>query len=224
MNRDARRFVLAGGTLVGLLIAAGTLAVAQDAKDKKPAPPPAGAQDQPQLPPGWTPEDMQALIAAGTPGKPHEFLKKYVGTWTGKSQMWMGPDAPNPENFECTQTVKSVLGGRYIEYELSGEMPGMGSFSGHGVTGYDNVAGKYVASWIDNQNTGIMQGVGELSKDGKTLSWTYSYQCPIRKKPATVRQVETFTDDKTMILEAFVSDPKSGKEYKCMRVEFTKKS
>lgn len=217
------QWCLFGVAAVALVIAGGALGTAQDATDKKPATPPPADPAQPGLPPGWTPEDMQAFIAASTPGKSHEHLNKYVGAWTGKSQMWMGPDS-EPIPGEFTQTAKSVMGGRYVQYGMRGEVPGMGMFVGEGVMGYDNVGAKYVASWFDNQSTGIMHGIGELSKDGKTLSWTYNYQCPIRKKPATVRQTETFADDKTMILEAFVTDPKSGKEYKCMRVEFVKKS
>ena len=46
-----------------------------------------------QLPPGWTAEDMQAMMAAGTPGKMHEHLAKDVGMWQGKTTMWMAPGA-----------------------------------------------------------------------------------------------------------------------------------
>ena len=37
----------------------------------------------------------------------------------------------------------------------------------------------------------MMQGTGELSSDGKTLTWNYTGTCPIQKKPIVVRQIET---------------------------------
>ncbi len=205
------------------LAAAGIAALAgwaQPAKDSRPAP---AAQPDYPLPPGWTESDMQACIVAGTPGEQHKFLARQVGVWHGKSQMWMTPGT-EPIASDCTNTVTSILDGRYIRCELAGEFPGMGRFSGQGTSGFDNVSQKYVGSWIDNHSTGIMQGVGELSGNGKTLTWTYTYNCPIRKKSATVREVHTFTGANTMTLEAFTTDPKSGKEYQCMRVEFTKES
>lgn len=200
---------------------AGTVAVAQNAQEPKSgagAPPP-----EMPLPAGWTAEDMQACMAAGMPGKNQEWLGKQAGIWHGKTQMWMSPDA-EPSSSECTNTVTVMMDGRYIKAEMSGEVPGMGPFSGMGITGYDNVAEKFVGTWIDNHSSGIMNGVGELSKDGKTLTWTFSYHCPLTKKPATMREVDTYPDSNTMIMDMFAKDPKSGKEYKCMHIEFTRKS
>lgn len=207
--------------VVGLVALAGSLAFTQPPKETKPAPAQPAGQPEMQLPPGWTAEDMQACVAAGTPGKMHEHLAKGVGTWLGKSQMWMSAGT-EPMKSECTSTVTSAMDGRYFKCEMAGEMPGMGTFSGFGVYGFDNVSQKFVGTWIDNQSTGIMTGTGELSKDGKTLSWSYTYNCPITKKPATVRQIETYPDGKSSTFEMFMTDPKSGKEYKCMRIDFTK--
>lgn len=167
---------------------------------------------------------MQACMAAGMPGKMHEQLAKSVGTWVGKSQMWMGPTAAEPARGECTQTITSVMDGRYITGDMTGELPGMGPFKGFGITGFDNVSQKFVGSWIDNHSSGIMQGVGELSTDGKTMTWNFTYNCPITKKSAIVRQIETYPDNKTQTFEMFTTDPKSGKEYKCMRIDFTRKA
>lgn len=174
-----------------------------------------------KLPPGWTVEDMQACVVAGTPGKMHEFMARGVGTWRGKNTMWMGPGA-EPVRCESTATVTSVMGGRYLKAEMSSDVPGMGPYSGLGIYGFDNVLGKFVATWIDSQSTGIMTGTGELSDDGKTLTWTYTYQCPLTKKPATVRSLETYTSPTTWTMEMFGVDPKSGKEFQMTRIEFTK--
>lgn len=125
---------------------------------------------------------------------------------------------------ECTSTVTPIMDGRYAKCEMIGEVPGMGAFNGFGLTGFDNVSQKFVGTWIDNHSTGIMNGVGELSSDGKVMTWSYTFNCPIAKKPTTMRQIETSTGPDTMKFEMFCSDPKSGKEYKCMQIDFTKKA
>lgn len=226
MNRKTR-FASVGFAV--LLAAAGSLAFAQaqqPAKSSKAAPPatspataPAG---EPQLPPGWTQADMQACMAAGTPGPMHEHLAQSIGVWSGKTTMWMTPDSP-PARSECTSTITSFMDGRFTKCEMSGEMPGMGPFSGFGLYGYDNVAQQFQSSWVGNCGTGIMNGVGELSSDGKTLTWVYSHSCPITKKPTTLREIERITGKDTKTFEMFGVDPKSGREFKMMEIAFTRK-
>src|SRR5688572_31189287 len=55
----------------------------------------AAGKTEMKLPPGWTAQDMQAMVAAGTPGKMHQHLAKDVGTWEGKTTCYMpGSDQP----------------------------------------------------------------------------------------------------------------------------------
>jgi hypothetical protein len=137
--------------------------------------------------------------------------------------MWMAPGAEAMKS-ACTSTVTTMMDGRYLKCEMAGEMPGMGPFNGFGLVGFDNVSQKFVGNWIDNHSTGIMNGEGELSPDGKTLTWRYTYNCPVTKKPAVMREVERMTGENTKTLEMFGNDPKSGKEFKMMSIDFTKKS
>jgi hypothetical protein len=174
-----------------------------------------------KLPPGWTEEDMQACILAGTPGEMHERLANDVGEWHGSVTMWMGPGG-EPMTSECTTTVTPMMDGRYTKVEWEGDMPGMGPNHGFGIYGFDNVSQKFVSIWIDNHSTGIMRGDGNLSPDGKTLSWEFTHNCPVTKKPAVMREVETITGPGTKTLEMHATDPKSGEEYKMMSVELTK--
>ncbi|MGH7242974.1 MAG: DUF1579 domain-containing protein [Phycisphaerales bacterium] len=206
-------------SVVGLLAVVGALAMGEPAKDMKPA----GQPMEMQLPPGWTPEDMQACTIAGTPGKQHQMLASGAGQWQGKNQMWMAPGMP-PINSDSTATVSPVMDGRFTKIEFAGDMPGMGPFTGWGIYGFDNVSKKFVSTWIDNMGTGMMQGTGELSADGKVLTWTYNYNCPIAKKPVVMREIETFTGPNTKTLEMWSTDPKSGKEFKSMFIEMTRKS
>lgn len=220
-------------TSVAVLAAvAGSIAFAQPSKDTKPAKPvapapadhkaPAGPHGDMQLPPGWTSEDMQACMASGVVGEQHANLAKGVGTWNGKCEMWMAANTPGMKS-ECVTICTSIMDGRFVQIDNKGNMP-MGPFHGQGVNGFDNVSQKYVSTWISNMGTGIMVGTGDMTKDGKSITWNYSYNCPITKKAAVMREVESFTSDTTMTLEIFMNDPKTGKEFKHMKIDFTKKS
>jgi hypothetical protein len=195
----------------------GSIAIAAAKKESAPS-----DQAETKLPPGWTMDDMKACIEAGTPGKMHELLAKDEGEWTGKTTMHMGPDGP-PMTSDCTFSVTPIMDGRFVMVEMKGDMPGMGPYHGGGVYGYDNVSKKFVSSWVDNQGTGIMQGEGELSANGKTITWTYKANCPITKKLMTMKEVDTTTGPNSKKLEMWGDDPKTGKNYKMMTVELMRK-
>ena len=214
--KAAKLFAYALVGAAGLFTIAGC-AANEAPKDAKPA-----AQAEMKLPPGWTEADMQACMAAGTPGEMHKRLAQGVGEWRGKNTMWMGPGS-EPMTTDCTTSVKRIMDGRFVKVEMSGEMPGMGPYRGLGTYGYDNVSQKFVATWIDNHGTGIMRGEGDLSSDGKTTTINYTYNCPINKKPVVMREVETITGPDTRTLEMFGADPKSGQEYKMMSIQLTRK-
>lgn len=171
-----------------------------------------------QLPPGWTEKDMQACMEAGMPGEMHAFMAKQAGVWTGTNKMWMGPGSA-PIESPLTATITKEMDGRYTKCEYKGEVPGMGPFHGVGYNGFDNVSQKFVSSWIDNHSSGIMQGEGTLSADKKTLNWTFEYNCPVNKRPSTMRQIERYTSEDSMTLEMHGKDPKSGTDYKMMEIE-----
>lgn len=204
-----------------LLIGAAALSVAATfAAQNAPGAKNPGMQ-QAQLPPGVSASDMQACMEAATPGKMQQRLLDAAGTWHGKSRMWMSADA-QPADCTGSCTISSMLDGRYAKTEVSSDMPGMGPFTGFGITGYDNVSQSFQCTWVDNMSTGIMSGKGELSSDGKTLTWTYSFNCPITKKPAVMRIVDQNTGKDSMTEEIFSTDPHTGKEFKMMETEYTR--
>ncbi len=204
--------------LATLAFVAGSLAFAQAQQGSLGNEP----TEQMQLPPGWTQEDMMACMQAGMPGEMHEHLAKSTGTWHAKTKMWMAPGT-EPMVSEGTSVAKSIFGGRYIEVSMTGEMPGMGVFEGRGVYGYNNLTETFQSSWIDNNSTMILQGTGELSSDGKTMTWRYDYVCPITKKQCVMREVERVTGANAKTLTMYAPDPKSGEEFKMMEIAFTRK-
>lgn len=188
----------------------------------KPQAPADGGHGEMPLPPGLTMDDMMAMQAAGQPGDMHAHLAKSAGVWQGTVTFWMTPEA-SPETMACTTTIAPIMGGRWMQASTEGEMAGMGPFSGMGLNGFDNISKKFQAMWIDNMSTGMMSGTGELSKDGKVLTWTMNCNCPITGKPMVMREVDTTTGPDSMKLEMFATWPKTGKEYKSMEIVYTRK-
>lgn len=214
MKRTIRLAV--AGVFAGLTVV-GSIALAQSPGDNKASTP----QDAMQLPPGMTEEDMMACMAAATPGEMHAYLAKDVGVWHGKTKMWMMPNT-EPMTSECTATVEAIMDGRFTKCEIKGEMPGMGPFLGFGIYGYDNVSEQFQSSWIDNFGTGIMNGTGELSADGTTMTWTFTFNCPITKKPQVMREIERRTGENTKVMEMYGTNPITGEEFKMMEISFTR--
>lgn len=214
--------------MAGVGVLAASIVIAQPGREKeakKPAAPahaPGAGQPEFELPPGMTPEMMQACAEAGTPGAMHEWLAEGVGVWNGKTKMWMAPGS-EPMVSECTSTVTAMMDGRFVQCEIDGEMPGMGPFHGFGIYGFDNVSEEFQSTWVDNCGTGMMTGTGELSSDKKTLTWTFTYNCPITQKPKVMREVERRTGKDTMVLEMYSAPPAGGDEYKMMEITFTRK-
>jgi hypothetical protein len=211
---------------LGIAALTATIALAQTPPEsKKPGTKPpdkkAITPQDAQLPPSMTAEDMQACIEAATPGEMHAYLNEGVGVWKGKCKMWMSPEM-EPTTSECVATNSPMMDGRFTKCEVAGEMPGMGPFNGFGIYGYDNVAQKFQSTWVDNMGTTMMVGTGDLSSDGTTLTWNYTYTCPITKKPTTMREIERRDGKNAYTLEMHGKDPKNGKEFKMMEIAFTR--
>lgn len=211
--------------VVGLVIAglAGTLASAQPAKESagKPEMKPAAAQPGGHEMSAEELAMMEAWMKAATPGPMHEHLAKGVGTWEGTMKMWHQPGT-EPEQSTCKSVLTPMMGGRYIKNETKGSSS-MGEFNGFGLAGFDNVSGKFQNVWIDNWGTGMMTGTGELSEDGKTLTWTMNYNCPITHQPMVMREVERYTGPDSMVLEMYGPDME-GNEFKMMEITYTRTS
>jgi len=173
-------------------------------------------------PPKMTPEqqaEMDAYMKAGTPGPPHQMLASHAGEYDLKIRSWMEPGAP-PVEETGTATRKSILDGRVLTEEVHGQTMGM-PFTGHGMSGYDNVTGKYWSTWNDSMSTGVM--VSEGSCDAKdTCTFTGSWNDPIKKGPVKSRMTSRWTSPTIQVFEMY-GPGKDGKEMKMMEITYTKK-
>jgi hypothetical protein len=174
---------------------------------------PALAQEG-QAPPQMTPEqqaEMQAYMQAGAPGAPHQALAAQAGSYDLKIKSWHEPGGA---------TRKMALDGRVLVEDVSSSMMGT-PFTGHGMHGYDNVTGKYWATWNDSMSTGVMLSEGTCDAQG-VCTFTGSWNDPVTKGKITARMVSRWTSPTTEVFEMHVPG-KDGKEFKMMEITYTKK-
>jgi hypothetical protein len=178
---------------------------------------------QGQKPPEMTPAqkaEMEAYMKAGTPGAPHQRLASSAGSYDLKIKSWHEPGGPAMED-TGTATRTMTLGGRVLVEEINAWMMGM-PFTGRGTTGFDNVSGKYWATWNDSMSTGIMVSEGTCDPAGKSCSFTGSWNDAIKKGPVTARMTTRWTSPTTELFELY-GPGKDGKEMKMMEIVYTKK-
>ena len=181
---------------------------------------PAVAQDDPMA--NMTPEqkaEMEAYMAAGTPGATHAALAKMAGNYDLVIKSWHDPAGPAMEE-KGTATRTMSLDGRVLVEDVKSQMHGQ-AWTGHGMHGYDNVTGKHWSTWNDSMSTGIMVNEGTCDAAG-ACTFTGSWNDPVKKGKVTARMTSKWTSPTTELFEMHVPG-KDGKEFKMMEITYTKK-
>ena len=182
---------------------------------------PAAAQEA--APPAPSPGEqamMEAFQKAATPGPQHARLAEAVGTYDMVVKSWQSPDAP-PTTDTGVSTRRMVLGGRVMVEEAKATMMGQ-PFDGLGLHGFDNVSGKYWATWNDSVGTGLMVAEGDCDGQG-ACTFTGSWNDPVTKGKVTARMTSHWTDANTEIFEMHGPGP-DGKEMKMMQITYTRRA
>jgi len=113
------------------------------------------------------PAEMQRMMEMGeklaTPGEAHKRLDYFVGDWDISTSVMGMPAEPG------TQTIKWILGGRYLQSNLSASMMDK-QFEGLGLFGYDNYKKKYTTAWVDSISTTLLTGEGLADQTGKVIT------------------------------------------------------
>lgn len=161
----------------------------------------------------------EAMMKAMTPGENHKLLGKFVGDWTFTNKMWMAPSQP-PMESNGTIHAEWILGDRYVKSVYKGNMMGM-PFEGHATDGYDNTAGHYVSSWVDNMGTGIITTTGSCDAN-HVCTHTGDMLDPTTGKNVATRSVVSWLSDTSFKMEMYAKDA-SGSEMKMMELVATKK-
>jgi hypothetical protein len=180
--------------------------------------PVAAQQDQ-----KMSPEEQaawEAWMKYAAPGPQHKLLEPFVGSWNVATTMWSVPGAP-PMTSTGTSEVAWVLGGRYIQEKVKGEMMGQ-PFEGMGCTGYDNFKKRFVGTWMDTMGTMMLTSTGEADSTGKVFTYSSTMDDVVSGKPMTVREVVRVVDHDKHVFEMYGPDP-SGKEFKTLEMVYTRK-
>ena len=192
-------------TLVATVLCLATGAFAQEGKAPK-----LTAEQQ---------KEMDAMMAAGTPGAPHKAMAAKAGSYDAKVRSWQDPAGPAMESTGSV-TRSMALDGRVMVEDFKGSMMGM-PFNGHGMQGYDNVTGKYWSTWNDSMSTGVMLSEGTC--DAKQVcSFKGSWNDPLTKKVVTSRMTSRWTSPTVEVFEMY-GPGKDGKEMKMMEITYTKR-
>ena len=177
------------------------------AKDKQ-----SGKQTDPQA-------MMERYAKLATPGEPHKQFASLAGSWTTKTKEWMEPGKPPMESTGSVE-MKMLLGGRFLQQEFNGDMMGQ-SYSGIGITAYDNLRKRYVSTWIDTMGTGIFAMEGAASSDGKTITLRGHHDEPGGGR-MTHRAVWKIVGSNAQTFEMYGAHH-GGKETKMMEIIYTRK-
>ncbi len=155
-----------------------------------------------------------------SPSEAHQALEPLVGKWTYTGSFWMSPEA-QAEEMTGTAEISMIYGGRFLKQEFEG--PWMGeTFYGLGFTGYDNIKGEYVSTWLDSMSTGIMTVTGQYDPGTKTLKQSGTHSCPLTGEKARYSRSEwTVIDRDHSTYTSYMAGP-GGKEFKAMEINYTR--
>lgn len=118
---------------------------------------------------------MQALAEQAQPGPTHAELMKRAGDYT-TTETYYAPGV-EPQQFTGTAKLKSILGGRFLEEENSGDSLGQ-PYEGLRLYGYNNGTKQYEAIWIYNGSTAFLVLDGSSDDNGKTVRYTGAFLGP----------------------------------------------
>lgn len=164
-------------------------------------------------------EMMEAMKKMSMPTEEHNMLKSYAGMWTADSKMWATPGS-EPKMTKGTSTNKIILGGRYLEQKYVCKDKGE-TFEGQGLMGYDNMAKKFVSSWIDTMSTGLFTEEGKMDPATKMIEMKGKMMDPTTGKEMATRSTLTPVE-KNQYTYAMYANDNTGKEFKMMEIVFMK--
>ncbi|MBO2009594.1 DUF1579 family protein [Siccationidurans soli] len=164
---------------------------------------------------------VSAVVPAATPPTDefHQLLARSSGVWTGQATMTFSPTAP-PLASTSSLTNSMVMGGQFqlseITYNINGQ-----EMHGVRVTGYDARKKIFTRAMIQDGGNGVAM---EGPYDPATKSTTMRYQQlnNTTGQYSNMKEVYTFIDENTELLEIYRVDAKTNKELKILNVKWTR--
>jgi len=162
---------------------------------------------------------MEMMEKLSQPGKYHELLEDFVGTWSANVTMWMEPNAP-PIVSKGQATFKLIFDGRFLYGDFLGEFMGT-PFKGINIMGYDNAKKEFFSIWLDNSTTGLLSSTGTYDADTKKYHFRAEMFDPISGQTMEMRE-EAYFSSKDEYISVTYAKSKDGKEFKNMEMKYTR--
>lgn len=116
------------------------------------------------LPPGEDMASMMETMRLAQPGPEHAELATLAGEWEAEVSIQMAPGMP-PQTQKSSTTIKTILGGRFLEIISAGDFMGM-PYESQSYMGYDRRRKEYVCMGMDTLGTYFVTGAGIKGDDG----------------------------------------------------------
>jgi len=161
----------------------------------------------------------KAIENAMTPGEGQKRLGSMVGTFNVKIRTWVSPTSA-PVESTAVSVGSWVLGGRYVQNMLAGEVGGE-PFSGIGYIAYDNASKTNEAAWMDTGSTGITWYTGKMGASGKSATMKATVINPLTAKPTPVELRLSIAENGDHLTEIW-GQGMGTKMFKMMELRYTK--
>jgi hypothetical protein len=162
---------------------------------------------------------MEAYMKAGEVTENHAYLKRFTGSWTAETTMWMAPGQP-PTSGGGAIEGRLIMGGRFVALDFKGTMLGR-PFEGFQLTGYDNMRKQYLTLWIDETSTAFFELAGTRNAAGDILDQTGDWADPMGGT-SKVRTLTRFVSPDEYVFEQLMVLPDGG-EFKSMEMRCVRK-
>ena len=171
-------------------------------------------------PEGGPPPDVAGMMAAGTPGEPHEKLNVLIGIFDATVKIWMD-EGEEPLEFVGSVRRQWILDGRYMRENVraSGDM---GIFEGLWYIGYNNLDGQYEMVWMDSESTSIYTETGSFDDATKILTTRGSHRDAVSGTVVHTRGVFDLSDPNRHTLIEYETGS-DGHERKSFEGVFTRR-
>lgn len=159
----------------------------------------------------------EEVMELGQPGEEHERLAVMVGSWNTEMKMFL-PEFEEPLVSEGSAEFELILDGRFLVQDFEGDIGGT-PFSGHGMSGYDRIQEKYIGTWMDSFNTGMMTLEGTYDEEADTMTEVGTTVSPTGED--TMKYVTEYHSDDEFFMTIYMVGA-DGTDTKLMEITYTR--
>ncbi|MCP3906121.1 MAG: DUF1579 domain-containing protein [Planctomycetes bacterium] len=170
---------IARRTIEIVLVAAAAFAVGRSGVFAGPSPAVAEVKaEREQRRPREAVPEPAAQAKGAVPSRHHRHLDQLIGVWVVEYKMRSAPDA-TPIVFRGATTREWVLGGLFVKETVTVKSDVTGPITGFGYIGYNDLDGRYEATWLSNISSAMEFETGMYHPDNKVIHWRGETHDPV---------------------------------------------